>query len=86
MGEIIRGGEFYTSKSKSQFTISIIIKLRNGHIIYGDRYEYRNIYILVCIYMCIWMLDILVCISYIYMGASGEAPLGTESGYVYRAE
>ena len=32
------------------------------------------------------MLDILVCISYIYMGASGEAPLGTESGYIYRAE
>lgn len=32
------------------------------------------------------MLDIHVCISYIDMEASGEAPLGTESGYVYRAE
>lgn len=55
-------------------------------LFYGDRYEYRNIYSGMYIYMCIWMLDILVCISYIYMGASGEAPLSTESGYVYRAE
>lgn len=44
-----------------------------------------GIYVFWCVHLCVWYIQY-KCVSYIYMGASGEAPLGTESGYVYRAE